>query len=72
MVAIMVAALLGAGFSTLVLAHFGMWAVLFGIPLMGSLAALACAAVIFIMTDREERHMNVKAETLVDPLSSDR
>jgi hypothetical protein len=71
MVAIMIAALLGAGFSTLVLAPFGIWAVLLGIPLMGSLAALACAAVIFIMVDREERHVNVQAETLEDPLPSD-
>lgn len=68
MVAIMVAALLGAGFSTLALAPFGGWAVLLGIPVMGSLAALACAGVIYVISGRHERAENEGEKPLAKPL----
>ena len=68
MVAIMVAALLGAGFSTLWLAQFGPWAVLAGIPLTGSTAALGCAAVIFVSRSRDKAALSVKEQPFEKPL----
>lgn len=52
MVAIMVSALLGAGVSTLVMAPFGVWAVLIGMPVIGSAAGLACAVAVAGRADR--------------------